>query len=80
MLGCMPSHSKACPRDPNQLAYQVMLESTGQAPRTEPPAPKDLAAVALGRKGGTARAANIPARKGTQIAAKAAKARWNGRP
>src|ERR1017187_10133057 len=71
----MPSRPKTRPRDPNQLAYQIMLESTGQAPKTEPPAPKDPAAVALGRKGGIARAAAMPARKRTQIAAKAAKAR-----
>jgi hypothetical protein len=76
----MPSRSKTRPRDPNQLAYQVMLESTGQSPKTEPPAAKDPAAVSLGRRGGLARAAAMPAKKRTQIAAKAAKARWNGKP
>lgn len=78
----MPDRSKNRPRDPNQLAYQIMLESTGQAPKTEPPtAPeKNPAAVALGRlgglKGGTARAAKLSPRKRSQIAAKAAEARW----
>ncbi len=61
-----------------------MLESTGQAPK-HTPAPKDdsgknPAAVALGRlgglKGGAARAASLSARKRSQIAAKAAAARW----
>ena len=53
------------PRDPNQLAYQIMLESTGQWPKMEPPQPKpkNPAAVELGRlgglKGGTARAAKL---------------------
>jgi hypothetical protein len=65
-----------------------MLESTGQAPkfdRAQPqPKPMDPAknphAVALGRlgglKGGEARAAALSPRKRSQIAAKAAKARW----
>ena len=56
-----------------------MLESTGQAPKTPPPPVKDPAAVALGRKGGMARAAAMPAKKRVQIAAKAAKARWKGK-
>ncbi|HEX4137022.1 MAG TPA: hypothetical protein VHY84_20595 [Bryobacteraceae bacterium] len=68
----MPSR----PRDPIQLARQVFLESIGEAPRTEPPAKKDPAAVALGRKGGIARAAALPARKRAQIAAKGAAKRW----
>ena len=67
------------PRDPNELAHRVFLESIGESPRTEAPAAKDPAAVALGRKGGIARAAALPARKRSQIAAKGAKARWKGR-
>ena len=70
------------PRDPNERAFQIILEATGQAPKTEPPAetPKNPNAVALGRlgglKGGAARAATLSPRKRSQIAAKAAKARW----
>jgi hypothetical protein len=64
------------PRDPIQLARQVFLESIGEARKTAPPALKDPAAVALGRKGGMARAAALPAKKRVQIAARAAKARW----
>ena len=37
---------------------------------------KNAAAVALGRMGGTARAAGMSAKKRKQIAKKAAKARW----
>lgn len=37
---------------------------------------KDPAAVALGRKGGKARAAGMSARKRKEIARKAAKIRW----
>jgi hypothetical protein len=86
----MLDRSKKRPRDPNQLAYQIMLESTGQAePLTAavmdsvdiPIDPnKNPHAVALGRlggiKGGAARAAALTPRKRSQIAAKAAKARW----
>jgi hypothetical protein len=82
----MPDRSKMRPRDPNQLAYQIMLESTGQAPKFDPneakPADidKNPHAVALGRlgglKGGAARAAKLTPKKRSQIAAKAAKARW----
>ncbi|HEY1183500.1 MAG TPA: hypothetical protein VGE89_04890 [Bryobacteraceae bacterium] len=79
----MPERSKKRPRDPNQLAYQIMLESTGQVEKFDPstldPA-KNPAAVSLGRlgglKGGAARAAALSPRKRSQIAAKAAKARW----
>ena len=83
----MPDRSKKRPRDPNELAHQIMLESTGQAPKYTPgeeqkPADpsKNPHAVALGRlgglKGGAARAAALGPRKRSQIAAKAAKARW----
>ena len=82
----MLDRSKKRPRDPNQLAHQIMLESTGQAeplnPEVAKPADpaKNPHAVALGRlgglKGGVARAAALGPRKRSQIAAKAAKARW----
>jgi len=85
----MPERSKKRPRDPNALAYQIMLESTEQAPKFDPAAPqppdpaKNPHAVALGRlgglKGGAARAAALGPRKRAQIAAKAAKARWSKR-
>jgi hypothetical protein len=73
------------PRDPSQRAFQIILEATGQAPKTEPPAeaPKNPHAVALGRlgglKGGLARAAPLSPRKRSQIAAKAAAKRWGMR-
>jgi hypothetical protein len=79
----MPDRSTKRPRDPNALAYQIMLESTGQAPKYVPDAPdpaKNPHAVALGKlgglKGGAARAAALSPKKRSQIAAKAAKARW----
>ena len=84
----MPEQSNKRPRDPNELAYQVFLESIGERPKLNPdeqsakpvdPA-KNSHAVALGRlgglKGGIARAAKLAPKKRSQIAAKAAKARW----
>ena len=59
-----------------QTAHRVMLEATGQRPKTPPPAEKDPAAVALGAKGGAARAAGMSKRKRSEGAKKAAKARW----
>lgn len=83
----MPERSKKRPRDPNQLAHQVFLESIGEAPKYEPgkqekpvDPSKNPHAVALGKlgglKGGPARAASMTPKKRSQIAAKAAKARW----
>lgn len=77
----MPDRSKKRPRDPNQLARQIMLESTGQVEKFDPDdTDKNPHAVALGRlgglKGGVARAAKLTPKKRSQIAAKAAKARW----
>jgi hypothetical protein len=82
----MPDRSTTRPRDPNQLAHRVFLESIGEAEKTAPPEVKrkNPAAVALGRlgglKGGTARAAALGPKKRSQIAAKAAKARWGKKP
>ncbi len=78
----MPDRSKNRPRDPNELAHRVFLESIGEAAKTDPPEvkAKNPHAVALGRmgglKGGAARAASLGPKKRSQIAAKAAKARW----
>lgn len=82
---------KTRPRDPNQLAHNVFLESIGQQPKTEPGKPrkpvdpnKNPNAVALGRlgglKGGAARAAALSPTKRAQIAAKAAAKRWEKKP
>jgi hypothetical protein len=74
----MPDRSKIRPRDPNELAHRVFLESIGEVPKAEPPEVKrkNPAAVALGRlgglKGGAARAAALSSKKRSQIAAKAA--------
>lgn len=80
------SEPKKAPRKPakasgdvNENAFRLMLEATGQAPKTAPPE-KNPAAVALGKlggaKGGAARAAALTPKKRAAIAKKAAKARW----
>lgn len=81
-----PKTAKKAPRktakasgDVNQNAFRLMLEATGQAPKTAPPE-KNPAAVALGKlggaKGGKARAAALSPKKRVLIAKKAAAARW----
>ncbi len=79
----MPKRTSKKPTDINIILAQVVEAATG--PAKEPkknPHRKNPAAVALGRlgglKGGRARAAKLSAKKRSQIAQKAAKARWEG--
>jgi hypothetical protein len=68
------------PRDINQLAFAVVAEATGTAPPPKPERAKNPAAVALGKlgasKGGQARAAKLTAEERSEVAKKAAAARW----
>ena len=69
------------PRDPNQLAWQIVQEATGAASRpAEMPDTRNPAAVALSKlgasKGGHARAAALSPAKRKAIARKAIAARW----
>ena len=61
------------PADANQLAKLITDIATGEA--EDAPA-KDEAAVALGRKGGQKRAANMTPERRAEIARKAAAKRW----
>lgn len=67
------------PRDPNQLAALIVGLSTGEVEDAKD-AGKDPAAVSLGRrgglKGGAARAAKLSKKRRSEIAHKAAIARW----
>lgn len=71
---------QARPKDPIQLAKQIVEIATGQIEDTISEHKKNPAAVALGRlgglKGGKARAEKLSPEKRTAIAKKAAKARW----
>jgi hypothetical protein len=66
-------------RNINQLAFHVVQQATGQIPHESPPT-KNPNAVALGAlgasKGGKARAAALTAKRRSEIAKNAAKARW----
>jgi hypothetical protein len=63
----------------NELAYQTVLQATGQIEKPKEPK-KNPAAVTLGRlgglKGGKARAEKLSAAKRKGIAKKAAEKRW----
>ena len=67
------------PRDANQLAKSIVDLATGDA-TPEPESTKNPAAVSLGRlgglAGGKARAEALSPKKRSQIAKKAAAARW----
>jgi hypothetical protein len=87
----MPDRSRTARQDLNELARSIVAQATGEQPKREPkpkrarkpvdPEGKNLAAVELGRrgglKGGPARAAKLSSKKRSEIARKAAKARWS---
>jgi len=63
------------PRDPNQLAKLIVDIASGEETDERPE--KNEAAVALGRKGGAARAAKMTPERRAEIARKAAAKRWH---
>ena len=76
----------ARPRDPNRLAKRIVDIATGEVEDTNsqtgaPDPNKNPHAVELGRlggkKGGRARADRLPAEKRSEIAKRAAQARWH---
>lgn len=65
------------PADVIGNAVRVMRIATGEEPETAPTDDgKDPAAKALGKKGGTARAASMTPEQRSEIAKKAADRRW----
>ncbi len=76
----MPRGPKGEKRPADAIGNAIMVGriATGEIDESAPPTDdgKDPAAVALGRKGGKARAEGLSARKRKEIAKKAAKARW----
>lgn len=78
---CYPSNMKKTPRDINKLAALIVNQATNEDKPKEPEQPeKNKAAQELGRlgglKGGKARAEKLTADERSEIAKKAAKARW----
>jgi hypothetical protein len=66
------------PADVIGNAVRVMRIATGEIDESTPPDDgKDPAAVALGRKGGKARAGAMSAKRRKEIAKKAAAKRWS---
>lgn len=78
----MPDRSRKRPRDLNALAASIVNDATDEAPEPEARNGKDPAAVELGRKGGLkggrARAEKLTSEQRSEIARKAAGARWSG--
>jgi len=77
----MPDRSRKRPRDLNELAASIVNDATDEDKPEPADDGKDPAAVALGRKGGlkggTARAAKLTPEQRSEIARKAAAARWS---
>ena len=73
------SKKKQGPEDLNEIAFRVVQGATGGIPAEETDG-RNPAAVALGRlgglKGGKARAAKMTPEQRSDIARKAARARW----
>jgi hypothetical protein len=81
MLSGMQKYPKR-PRDPNQLGKLIVDLSVGEADDSQnmpDESGKDPAAVALGKKGGKARATSLSKKRRSEIATKAASARWKGK-
>jgi len=76
----MPDRSRKRPTDLNSLAASIVADSTDEDKAEPTDDGKDPAAVALGRKGGLkggkARAAKLTPEQRSEIARKAAAARW----
>lgn len=74
------SSKKKRPRDVNQLAKAIVDAATGEAEPPQTDDGKNAAAVTLGRmggkKGGPARAKKLSKKRRSEIAKKAAAARW----
>ena len=81
----MPDRSSKAkrPADPNQRAKLIVDIATGEIEDKPADEGKNPAAVALGRlggqRGGKARAEKLSAKRRSQIAKKAANARWGRR-
>jgi hypothetical protein len=81
----MPDRSRKRPRDLNALAKSIVDDATSEELRQKPEErPKNAAAVELGRmgglKGGKARAASMTPERRSEIAKRAAEARWRREP
>lgn len=70
----MPDRSRSRPADACRLVKSIVDRATGNV--LDPDAGKDVVAVALGQKGGKARAESTTAKERSASAKKGAQARW----
>lgn len=79
-MGMEKNKDKKRPRDINQLAASILEDATDPKPEAPADDGKNPHAVALGRlggqKGGKARAEKLTPEQRSEIAKKAARARW----
>ncbi len=79
----MPKRSSK-PRDLNAMAAAIVEQGTSDAAMPDPDDGKNPHAVALGRlggkSGGPARAAKLSPEERSEIARRAARARWSAKP
>jgi len=77
----MRRSSKPLPKDPNQLAHEIVRLSTEENTEERTTISEYLPEIGRkgGLKGGKARAAMLTARKRREIAVKAANTRWKNR-
>lgn len=68
------------PPDPNQVAFRIVQQATGQMPKEQPEEVDESPRITMGRvgglKGGKARAEKLTPERRKEIARKAAKKRW----
>jgi hypothetical protein len=71
--------SRKRPKDPNQLAYQIVNQSIEEEAPKRSPISEYLASIGRkgGLKGGKARARKLSSKQRKSIAKKAAKSRWS---
>jgi hypothetical protein len=77
----MRRSSKKLPKDPNQLAYQVVKSSTEETEESRSAISMYLSEIGHrgGLKGGKARAKKLSSQERSEIARKAAIARWKNK-
>jgi hypothetical protein len=83
ILASMPERSKKPREDVNEIAHRILREATGDDEPEMDEEARKLAARILGRrgglKGGPARAKKLSKKRRSEIAKKAAEARWKNR-
>lgn len=72
----MPKDTPKRPRDTNQLAKRIVEIATGECEADGTPTPEEARARKAGKAGGRARAKALTPERRSEIAKRAAEARW----